>query len=144
MHCAIIGGNLDIVTLLVDNGADFKSVNDDELTPLEMAIVEKNKKDIFFYLLGKVGIFDISADHAEHIDPEILEEYFETSSCIRYNKDKQSLELNFDIFLEEEKESVACSNDIEMGNLIGQGNEQGRNRMTGRSFLQVFFYLINT
>ena len=48
VHCAIIGGNIDMLQLLVEEAkADYKSANKKEQTPLQMAIIEKKNKSMF-------------------------------------------------------------------------------------------------
>ena len=49
LHLAVINGNIDIVELLVENGADVELVDEKNQNALDYAIDEKNEK-IFNFL----------------------------------------------------------------------------------------------
>ena len=134
VHCAIIGGDKDILQLLVEKaGADFNRNNKCGLTPLQMAIIEKDNKSMFFYLLEKMGKLDLKPGQEARVNPALLEEYFERQ-CIKL---KQDMTLDFDLFVEKEDESEEKHedgpHDVERGIRLGPLGSKGRHR----SFLEV-------
>ena len=44
MHCAVVNGNIDIVKLLIEVGADVMQVDEKNHSPLDYALDEKNEQ----------------------------------------------------------------------------------------------------